>query len=743
MKKRLLFPPIIVGLAIFLASAPSNAKEVVFFLIDKSGSMWLQDPASQKSVMELAKERVYQILSQSPPVAGKRQVFIKLFDRRLKIDREIASLGEARELLDPITPKGKTTIGARLEEIRKHLERSGIRNVEIHFFSDLDENEIDGVSMEKAVARLDQYLNKEARNLELSLFYYRWKGVEPKTLDLPAKETFVDLAKPALRLNLEFPGEIVMDFGQGQSGTPDTSVFTCELSGFIAPQLIAKNVDIELGANLEGFDSARVLLDRVESLKLNDYVDPSDGRFAKRIALSIENASADMASLGGDLFRKTFPLVFRVELDPDPQDVFPDFDIMIDREKTVSVKFADQPVLYVKNYPEGTSFFKQGIYQGETIREPLDLAWSLGAVGNMVYWELPRFEGGGLCYLTTPSGVDLTFFPLDEGLGQTVVLNCSNVRGFSGQSIDFELRGIKNARKVSIPAEVEASRPVIDLEIESEIEGLAPSNRFENVREALRICPASGGVPLELELKVAECSGDNCQDLEFEIVDPMNSEPLTRLGGPSATIPVKFPRWLDFRVKAPSEGLRNVSLYASSKSASINAGGKTGNMLGHVVRIHATKPEFSWRIANVEKDEFLGESEGNRLSFSTRGQPVTTADPDLEKAGYEVKAIFTAKTSDFKDAFVKAELRSDNAPEDRLVEAVRFSATGNERCDLKTFLSNPHIVLTMKEIGGFWLGTKKETGKVVFIPYIGGTGGKPTTMNMDNPAFHFEIKMKP
>jgi len=84
-------------------------------------------------------------------------------------------LKEAINLLEPIKPGGRTTIGDRLEEVRLRIKDAGIDSVEIHFLSDMAETEVGKVSKEEALQRLNNYLQAERGWLNVKLIPYTWK----------------------------------------------------------------------------------------------------------------------------------------------------------------------------------------------------------------------------------------------------------------------------------------------------------------------------------------------------------------------------------------------------------------------------------------------------------------------------------------------------------------------------------------------------------------------------------------
>jgi len=84
-------------------------------------------------------------------------------------------LKEAINLLEPIKPGGRTTIGDRLEEVRLRIKDAGIDSVEIHLLSDMAETEVGKVPKEEALQRLNNYLQAEKGCLNVKQIPYTWK----------------------------------------------------------------------------------------------------------------------------------------------------------------------------------------------------------------------------------------------------------------------------------------------------------------------------------------------------------------------------------------------------------------------------------------------------------------------------------------------------------------------------------------------------------------------------------------
>jgi len=62
--------------------------------------------------------------------------------------------------------RDRPLFGDSLEEVRKEIVHSGIKGVEVHLFSDLEETSKGKIFFPNAVQRLDKTLESELKNLD-------------------------------------------------------------------------------------------------------------------------------------------------------------------------------------------------------------------------------------------------------------------------------------------------------------------------------------------------------------------------------------------------------------------------------------------------------------------------------------------------------------------------------------------------------------------------------------------------
>jgi len=152
-----------------------------YFLLDKSGSMWAQCLVDGYSYFKKSKNYIYQALK-SILLIKTNIVYLFLLDERLEKNyKQIKSINEAKLLLDQIKPGGKTTIGDNIEKIRKQIKSSKLKNIELHFFSDMKENSVGKYPLVQAMTSLNNslILNK----IKFKIYIYLCKGIYNKEED--------------------------------------------------------------------------------------------------------------------------------------------------------------------------------------------------------------------------------------------------------------------------------------------------------------------------------------------------------------------------------------------------------------------------------------------------------------------------------------------------------------------------------------------------------------------------------
>ena len=283
------------ALCLFLLAGSAQANEVVYFVMDKSGSMWAQGGPENKAVFERAKKKAFGIMEGLGLPNDNLNVFIVLFDSKLPSDyiARVRSVDEARKFLAKFRPKGRTTIGDTLEYVRKEIEKQGYDPVTIHLFSDLDENNPRKVPFDEAAERLSSTLDILKKNDgKWNLHVYTWKklpkNVPPLFSPEPGEVIITDLDQRDLQFNAEKPDPVFVSIEQSPGGKMEVRYTDTRFAGFAAPELWNRNVEVTITASLPDFPDATVLIDGGREFRLSSAT--RGGRFEiSDVKIEVEN----------------------------------------------------------------------------------------------------------------------------------------------------------------------------------------------------------------------------------------------------------------------------------------------------------------------------------------------------------------------------------------------------------------------------------------------------------------------
>jgi hypothetical protein len=739
MKLQRIFMAVFAGLCLFhILSQVVRAQELMYFLLDKSGSMGAIEPDTDKTVLTLAKERIYDTIKSLPPDPGRRTVKIILFDSELCsfLEKEVISVQDARNFLDMISPGGNTTIGDRLEEVRQEILATGVKSVELHLFSDLKETVPGKVSKEEAINNLNHSMSDELKHVRWTLFMYTWKGGPAPDDTVFPSSTPLPLTKKPLRIILESPDSFVLDLTEKNGRFVDVTEGVTSLRGTIDPEVLKvlnKKFVMRVKASLPEFPQARVLINGQREYNVTRHADLKTGQFKQNeVKIKIQNFHSYL-NQGISLLGKNYKVNFEPILEPDSATLkqqFKDQVIDLPSSHEVPFRFTTKPVIYVRNYPPPKRLVRR-LFEGQSLKEPLELAWNLGAVGKRLRWSLPDNLG----YFTTSKGRELESFELDNSLGRVVVYHWNSVQTLSDKKIIFTVHGaLGKEAEANIPFSVEAVRPSLDLKFRDDLPPIPLAAKSVEISDGLIVVPNASNIRLPLELKVERCKGSACSGLKFAVMDPFDPAIDIQLGDGAVRFNITNPLWLNYRVGADRPGRAQVIITAGSEGYNVN----TGDQSGHVVKtvnLNIIKPELTWKIINTEDDKELPLP----LCFVSRGEDVTTNDPDLIERGYIVSAsLNTQFLEGFQDVFLTMVVQSNKEKDDEhFVTGAKFNATDSKSCEIGQFIDNPHIILEIDESKKPWWGTKRERVKIFF------KSDNVTSQKMKLPVIPFNVRLRP
>ncbi len=737
---------------VLIYSNSAIAIEHLFILLDKSGSMWAREYESRKPVFEVAKERIYDLLNNIPPEPGRRRVTIILFDSRLKtrFSQEIISIEKAREFLQQYKPGGKTTIGDRLDEVRQQIIGGGLKTVELHLFSDLKETLPGTISFQDAVKKLNAYLSGDLKDVEWTLYCYTWSAVTEKgdeydvitakdvRENLPLRNVIsTPINKVPLRALIHPPDPFVVTLKDRDGKIVEMSDGETRIRGLIAPRLLSKNITMKVRASIKDIPGSNILINGMDEFDLTQYADRTTGKFdIKNVKISFRNAKERLEQMDDAFFKQPHLIYFEPELDPlkvaDLQKAF------LPQTTKTSFYFTSDAFLYIKNYPVGKKYFRKGLFEGATIREPIELAWNYGAVGKTVILEERPRIGNSIGYFTTPSGNDEVELPfrLSDLLSRTIVFRMDKIKTIQNQKIAFRIQG--TPAKAGIPFNVQTLPPSVAISFKTSDIQIPLTGSSHEIQDAMLIEPVATGLSLDAEFLLKGCKGEKCKDVKFTITDSFDSGFEILLNGGIVNTTIASPKWLNYKIKATTYGDRTVNLLVSIKDGVIQHDGKSSSKLSHQIRLHMVSPKLEWEIVHNKTGEKIGAGEKTPLRFISRGEDVTTNDRGLFDRGFVVKSKINTNVEELTEQTIKVVCLPKPGTSKRLVKEVVFNATDQPTCRISQFLANPHVTLIVDEDQKPFIGSKKEAGKILLELEF-----KSISKDFEVPFLYYWIKLKP
>jgi len=550
---------------LFIHVSSAIATEHVYFLIDKSNSMWAHDPndPDKKTLLDFAKDRVYEAIQSNKPKDSWRNIYIYIFDSEWKaFSKEIFSVQEARNLLEPEQPGGWTTIGDRLDDVRRRIQKSGVKSVEIHLLSDMEETRVGSVTKEEAIQRLNNLLQSKVSRIGVKLIAYTWKtGLQQGDIDSPNVE-YRPLKKTAIRASISSVDEIVMALVEKQGQFAGAKPAQTTLIGYFAPAFHHTHTSLTVTAKIQEMPDVKLLINGQFESDIGQYA-ATNGNIKITLNVQIQNPDIfDRYISSAGFVNRSYQAIFTPKLNSIPDSLERQYTIDAPNARICPVTFTSQPYIYIKNYPKGKSIYRSKITEGSSMKELIELAWNLGAVGETLEWTTPKF-GNMFGYMTLPNGQELRHFQLDHRLSRTVVFNMDQVHELrDGGFLTFSIRGKNISRKVPVKIEAKPLKLYIKNNISSE-------SFFENsqrtVTPGVIIEPNSFNMPhpIDLSLQLSECRGTACDGLSINLFEQTNPNLRIKKESPQV-LRIDSPLWFDASVQTKSSGDAQFNLIAKS-----------------------------------------------------------------------------------------------------------------------------------------------------------------------------------
>lgn len=728
------------------------ASDQVYILLDKSNSMWAHESHSGLPIIEVAKNRIFQLLDDLPPQAGRRRITFVLFDSRLKdsFSQDIVDINSAKLFLDKFEPGGKTTIGDRIEEIRKQIIDSGIGSVEVHLFSDLNETLPGKIPLEEAVRRMNKSLEQDLKNLDWRLYCYTWKNItkdgaeyegisEDKIKrELPLPNVIsVPVHQESIFSFLESPDSFIVNIKDEDGVITEIGNGTTRLRGKIHPDLIRHGINLRIIAFCKELPGLKIQINDRDVYDASSHADRYTGKFdIKGVKIAFKNPDILHQYLNSSFMNQTHLLYFEPYLSPDSAEVLSSPNIVKPRIVKTSFNFASQASLYIKNYNSGKKLYRTRILEGGTVIEPFELAWNTGAIGKVLTWELPAVETS-IGFLRTPGNVPIDQpFRLDDTLNRTVVFQMDNIKTVKKQKVIFSI--LNTPAKAEVSVDITALPPTLSINVKTDNIRIPLTNAPVEITDAFLLDPNWSKRSLPVTLKIDDSQNKNASDFDFIIYDPLDPDFLVKLGGPIVERDISFPRFLNYRIKANRYDDREVNFFIRFSQGQIKYNGKSQTQFTHKITIRMVQPKLDWWIVNSQSGKQLGSSEGKPIKFFSRGESVTTADEALRRNGFLVESRLNVEVNGIASVRLRAVVYSDEPTEKRLIKGVIFNETGEDECRIDQFLNNPHVTLIVDAEKKPLLGTNRDSGHIAIEL---ASGNKQT--GLISPILHYKLGLRP
>jgi len=720
---------VIVFSLVLLTISDAHSVDYVFFLLDKSGSMWAEEPETQKSVFQLAKERIYRTIRTLPALSGRRTVKLILFDSELidSFEVDLNNIHEAKQLLDRKKPGGLTMIGDRLIEVHEEIQRSGASDVEIYLFSDLKENVVGKVSFEDAIRTINDSLTEGVlKNIDWTLCAYTWKNNKANELKqkLPLPNTTTrEISEDKPRIFFERPDNFFMDVQERNEKIININEGITRIAGVIDTQILDKSIALIIRAECPEIKEAKVLLDGKEALKISKKDLDENGQFILDTKVKFTNINKWSYQKDIYFWERNHKIIFIPEVYPDK---YSSADIAEQPKKqTAEVKFISIPQIQITNYPEGKKIYFDNIIEGEPMAETFEFRWNRGAVGKQLIWDLPA-KNKAVAYMSTPSGTEIDHLLLGGAFRKRLTLKINHAKTIKDQEVVFKLQS--GSQTIKIPFNLITKKPTIHSVVDQNHLVIPPTKKENIINDVIQLETNSTKGNNSFELKIYGCQGAGCDSLKFSLFDPEKQVISADLNEQTTTF--SFEKYKTFGLKVHSDiiGKKSLKLRISSNDMDILMNNQRGKTVNTDFTIDVATPEISWQMKTNDGKISLG-TYNNPISFTTRGEPF-----QLSSAGFNIRADLNTKSNIV--SYYSLQLLPES--ENQIVNKVVFEHNDKDQSYVVDFLNNPNLIfyIDSSKKGMFW--TVHGKGIIKFQ-----LKSENDVVSATLPVIYYKVKLKP
>ena len=519
MRRNLFFFNLLFAL-IFLYPEFVFSKQLTFFLIDKSSSMWAVHEKNGLPILQAVKDKVEAVMKKASFDWNwsKNKVYLVIFDSDVDMMR-IRNFKDAKDDLKEITPGNKANIGDCFNQVGMAVTRENPNpeKVTIHFFSGIKKDETDKKNIQAGIESFVEVLKKFVES-QSEIIIYSWKNwpenrlfdkfVNPK---LKIKEEPID--QKFLRAIFDYPtiDEIIYRIDS------DSQTITLEpikglIKGFLDKEFKENDIGMTIQAEIANPSSGQTwrLLMAPDSSDMNatgnkqhdpyNYeeileIEPESideyGRFAIPIKIKIDKEllprlkrSFGLSGNSVHLKMNFMPMIKTID---NLKFNYIDYPV----EKEVEVKVTCMPNICVKVLDadkERDGKIEVETYKGEVVEVPIRLEWNEGAVGKTLFIKPPVetkifSDSDGIL-------ITITQFELDDSGYKDLIFYIDEARTMKRE--ELILRMSESSLSKIIPVTVNASLPCAIIKL-SEMKDIQVSSSV-SFRQACMIFPARGAI---------------------------------------------------------------------------------------------------------------------------------------------------------------------------------------------------------------------------------------------------------
>ena len=691
------------------------SEDLLYILIDNSGSMWEKDKQTKNFIYKIAHEKACQIIRELPINNNGRKISIILFDSKKKsYTKQDMSENQARNYLKYIKPGdfAPTTIGDNLETVRKEIEISDFNSVEVHLFSDLNEQKPGQVPFDEAIKRFNRTMKSvKKKGVKGTLFAYTWTGITPKSIKekmktqeikvipINVKNLFPRLA-PVEPFIIPIKGDLI-----NVHGIKDTVI---QISGFMPVLLVQEKFTMKIMAEIKDYPDLKVSLNNKSQFDITPFVDKK-GKFVKDIILSIKGITP---YLKNDTFlKKQHTIIFKPVLNTNIKQI-KNHKIIYPDNQTTSFKFLKPPLFQINNYPDGTKIYKDNVMPESKIRIPLVMVWNTSTVGKTLEYKLPQ-KNNIICYLKDIDNKELSnYFKLDSSLQKTIFLNIETGTVNINDKINFNI--MSENLNISLPVEIKMTKSEIIVKPNDQrIE--IPQHFESDPIEIIEFIPNKLMSETLVKIKIIECNGKACNNLNLIMENPGSNDIDLQIGGLPAEVKIKdLSEILKYRVKAVEQGDIDLKIMVNTVKSILKYDKTTNNKLFYTAKFSVLKPELIWEIVNNNNKQLkMGNKQNNPIELYSRGEDIVLSN-DILIEGFSINVKIKPYASNIENLYLKLQYTTEKNQEDKFIKDVLFNATKKSNCILSDFKNNSKINIIIDKSKKPLIFTNRDNGKIFF-----------------------------